>query len=154
MKQNPKNETLRENLSAGKLAKEGFLGKDDRSPEQIVADDAVALADVNLSAQEVADAMRALTRLGLEGMGQEVDTRDFKLLVEEYMGYMPCPFRDNRRAAKRNTRATSKASGETMTWTDMGIHLIHAHGFFQGIGSPYRLEPLALAAFLQLIKAE
>jgi hypothetical protein len=36
----------------------------------------------------------------------------------------------------------------------MGIHLIHAHGFFQGKGSPYRSESLKLAAFLQLIKAE
>lgn len=154
MKQNPKNEALRENLKAGKLAREGFLGEDTRQLEQIVADDAAMLAGVDLSAQDVGDAMRALTRLGLEGQGAEVESRDFRILVEEYMGFMPCPFRDGRRAAKRNTRATLKASGETMAWTDMGIHLIQAHGFFQGKGSPYRLEPLALAAFLQLVKAE
>jgi hypothetical protein len=154
MKQNPKDEALRENLEAGKLSKEGFLGDDDRQIEQIVEDDAIQLAEVNLNAQEVADAMRALTRLGLEGQGQEVNTKEFKLVVEEYMGYMSCPYRDNRRAAKRSTRATLKSSGETMTWTDMGIHLIQAHGFFQGKGSPYRLEPLKLAAFLQLIKGD
>ena len=154
MKQNPKNEALRENLKAGKLAREGFLGEDTRQLEQIVADDAAMLAGVDLSAQDVGDAMRALTRLGLEGQGAEVESRDFRILVEEYMGFMPCPLRDGRRAAKRNTRATLKVSGETMAWTDMGIHLIQAHGFFQGKGSPYRLEPLALAAFLQLVKAE
>ena len=154
MKQNPKNEALRENLAAGKLAKEGFLGEDDRPPEQIVADDAATLSEVNLSAQDLADAMRTLTRLGLEGQGVEVDTKDYTLLVEDYMGSMTCPFRDGRRAAKRNTRATLKSNGETLTWTDMGVHLIQAHGFFQGKGSAYRLEPLALAAFLRLIKAE
>jgi hypothetical protein len=41
-----------------------------------------------------------------------------------------------------------------MTWTDRGIHLIQAHGLFQGKDSPYRREPLKLAALLQLIKGD
>ena len=46
--------------------------------------------------------------------------------------------------------ATRKSTGRAMMWTDLGIHLIQKHGFFQGKGSPYRLEPLELAAFLGL----
>ena len=63
------------------------------------------------------------------------------------MGRISCPFRDHR-AAKRNTLARDRA-GRQMAWTDLSVHLIGAHGFFQGSGSPYRLEPGALAEFLK-----
>ncbi|NLG57091.1 MAG: hypothetical protein GX540_01635, partial [Clostridiales bacterium] len=70
--------------------------------------------------------------------------------TEEYMGWLGCPFKDARRAAKRNTRVTDKATGQQMRWSDLSIHLIEEHAFFQGKGSPFRLEPEALAAFLRL----
>ncbi|MHC1786807.1 MAG: hypothetical protein AB9880_07085 [Christensenellales bacterium] len=152
MKQNPKNEQTRANLQAGKLAKEGFLGGDTRAVEEIIASDAASLQGRGLNPQDLAAAMLSLTRLGLAGMGSWVDTKDYTVKVEEFMGFMPCPFRDGRRAAKRNTEARSKATGKTLTWTDMGLHLIQAHGFFQGEGSAYRLDPLELADFLGLGK--
>ncbi len=37
-----------------------------------------------------------------------------------------------------------------MRWTDLSIHLIETHAFFQGKGSAFRLEPAELAAFLKL----
>lgn len=154
MKQNPKQEQTRANLHASKLAKEGFLGDDTRPLEDILAADALTLERLGLTAGQLAEAMRALTALGLKGMGAPIDTRDFTLTVEEYMGKMACPFRDGRRAAKRNTLAVRKDSGESMAWTDVSIHLIEAHGFFQGEGSTYRLEPEALARFLGLEPSE
>lgn len=150
MKQNPKEKALRDNLEAGKLAKEGFLGDDPRPVDEIVATDLAELGALNLTQQQVAGRMRELTKKGLEGMGGPVEFGGYTLVVEDYMGWMGCPFRDHRRAAKRITRATAAKGGRQMVWSDMSTHLIEHHGFFQGLGSPYRLEPVELADFLGL----
>ena len=151
MKQNPKEQAILENLEGGRLSKEGFLGDDTRPPQDIIREDLAELEAAGLKPEQLAARMRALTKLGLEGMGAPVEREGYVLTVEDYMGWMSCPFRDNRRAAKRITHAQHTAGGQAFTWSDMSIHLIDAHGFFQGIGSPYRLEPVALAQFLELI---
>lgn len=154
MKRNPEQDKRRANLEASKLAKEGFLGDDPRALEVIVAADRDALSSLDLTAEDLAGAMRALTALGLKGLGSPIDTKDYVVTVEEYMGSMPCPFRDGKRAAKRNTTAQNKKSGKTLSWTDTSIHLIESHGFFQGQGSSYRLSPVELAEFLGLLPSD
>ena len=149
MKQNPKEQALRDNLAAGALTKEGFLGEDTRSLEAIILDDMNELSARGLTCDQLAAAMRELTKQGLEGMGAPVEHNGYLVVVEDYMGWIGCPFRDNRRAAKRVTRATDQKTGKEMTWTDLALHIITAHGFFQGVGSPYRLEPMQLADFLR-----
>lgn len=150
MKENPKNEQYRDTMEEGELVKDGFLGEDERPVDEIVAADQALLAGAGFTAERIGAAMRALTRQGMAGMGEEVDAGEYLVKSEEYMGLIGCPFKDNHRAAKRNTTATRKSTGRAMMWTDLGIHLIQKHGFFQGKGSPYRLEPLELAAFLGL----
>lgn len=152
MKQNPKQEQLRENLKASKLAKEGFLGEDTRPLQQIIEDDLQELEAMGLTAEQLAGRMEELTALGLQGQGVPVEAEGYSLQVEEFMGRMPCPFRDGKRLAKRNTSATRLKDGAQLMWTDVGVHLIGRHGFFQGLGSPYRLEPVELARFLNLQK--
>lgn len=148
MKQNPKDIPVQESLRAGILARDGFLGDDARHFPQIIQEDMEALAALGTTAAEVADAMERLTKEGLAAVGVPVQAGAFRVLVEEYMGKIPCPFRDHR-AAKRNTDVTD-AAGRSFAWSDLCIHLIRVHGFFQGIGSPFRLEPVALAEFLGL----
>ncbi len=150
MKQNPKDLLMRMDMAAGRLIKEGFLGEDDRPLTDIISEDLDVLAGLGVSQVELARAMRALTRRGMEGMGEMVDTGDYLVTTEEFMGWLGCPFKDGRRAAKRNTLVQDKASGKQMRWTDLSIHLIETHAFFQGKGSAFRLEPAELAAFLKL----
>ena len=37
-----------------------------------------------------------------------------------------------------------------ITFSDLNIHLIAAHGFYEGKGSPFRLEPVELAQVLEI----
>jgi hypothetical protein len=37
--------------------------------------------------------------------------------------------------------------GRTISWTDLNIHMIEAHGFFEGKGSFFRIEPIELQRF-------
>ena len=147
MKENPKNIPVVESLRAGILARDGFMGEDTRPFTEIILDDAAVLAGFGLNAVDIADKMARLTKAGLDAAGTTVRAGDYEVLVEEYMGKFGCPFRDHR-APKRNTVVTDKA-GRQLSWSDLSIHLIKAHGFFQGKGSPYRLEPAALVEFLR-----
>ncbi len=148
MKQNPQLDEIRAELHGARLSREGFMGEDSRPFETIISDDALALSFIDVSPQSLADKMEELTRKGLEGRGQSIPVGEYLVGVEEYMGQFNCPFRDAR-LPKRNTVAVDK-KGRTFVWSDLSIHLIRAHGFFQGEGSPYRLSPVALARFLGL----
>ncbi|NLC31931.1 MAG: hypothetical protein GX781_01365 [Clostridiales bacterium] len=149
MKENPRDEMLQRDMREGRLSKDGFLGDDDRDIQEIISDDEAVLATVGITAAKIADTMRALTQEGLKGMGEECPVGDYMIKVEEYMGFMGCPFKDGFRQAKRNTTIRNQ-NGKTMIWTDVNIHLIGAHGFFQGKGAEYRLEPMELIEFLEL----
>ena len=149
MKENPRDEMLKRDMRAGRLTRDGFLGDDERAIEEIILADAAILADIGVTSARLADTMRAMTQKGLEGMGEECPVDNYLVKVEDYMGFMGCPFKDGHRSAKRNT-TVCRANGETITWTDLSIHLIGAHGFFQGQGTKYRLEPMELVNFLNL----
>ena len=41
-------------------------------------------------------------------------------------------------------------SGKTLTFTGLQIHLVEAHGFYEGRGSRYRLDPARLKEVLEL----
>ena len=145
MKENPIDSKVRQDMQ------ERFLGSDTRLIAQIIESDEAELRAAGLGADELARAMRRLTEKGMESLGDEVQADGFMVRVEEYMGQIGCPFKHAVREAKRNTTAVDPR-GKVMTWTDMSIHLIERHGFFQGEGSDYRLEPLELAEFLGLLK--
>ena len=145
MKENPIDSKVRQDM------RESFLGRDTRTIAQIIESDEAELRAAGLGADELARAMRRLTEKGMESLGDEVQADGFMVRVEEYMGQIGCPFKHAVREAKRNTTAVDP-QGRVMAWTDMSIHLIERHGFFQGEGSDYRLEPLELAEFLGLLK--
>ena len=145
MKENPIDSKVRQDMQ------ERFLGSDTRLIAQIIESDEAELRAAGLGADELARAMRRLTEKGMESLGDEVQADGFMVRVEEYMGQIGCPFKHGVSEAKRNTTAVDPR-GRVMTWTDMSIHLIERHGFFQGEGSDYRLEPLELADFLGLLK--
>ena len=145
MKENPRNIPVVESLRAGILSRDGFMGEDTRPFTDIILDDAAALAALGTNAVELAQKMTNLTKLGQDTPGITVTHKGYAITVEEYMGKIGCPFRDHR-APKRNTTVVGP-KGQEMSWTDLNVHLIRAHGFFQGQGAPYRLEPMDLADF-------
>ncbi len=59
----------------------------------IISEDLDALAGLGVSQVELARAMRALTRRGMEGMGEMVDTGDYLVTTESSCGWLG-PFKD------------------------------------------------------------
>ncbi|NLC85267.1 MAG: hypothetical protein GX749_09360 [Ruminococcaceae bacterium] len=151
MKDDPEFRTIRQNMLPGKFSAEGFLGDDDRSLVDILRDDQAVVERLGLTHVIIAQKMKYLTRQGKAGLEKPIVVDDaYEVVVEEFMGRIPCPYRDSWGTYKRNTTVKRLRDGKVLIWSDMGIHLIADHGFYQGLGSPFRIDPEELAEFLGL----
>ncbi|MCF7954260.1 MAG: hypothetical protein K9M75_00520, partial [Phycisphaerae bacterium] len=68
--------------------------------------------------------------------------------VDEAKGRIVCPWPHPASFYKRLTTITDAESGEQITWSDLNIHMIAEHGFFEGRGSEMRVEPEKLIRLL------
>jgi len=153
MKQRPELQAIQANMLPGKFSADGFLGEDDRSLADILLEDQKAVDRLGLTHEAIAARMCALTEQGKSGLGKPITIDNaYEVVVEDYMGRIPCPFRDNRGNDKRSTTVRRLSDGKVLGWTDLSIHMIDQHGFYEGRGSAYRLEPAELADFLGLTK--
>lgn len=150
MKKTPRLQTLTDLLGSSQLVSGGFLGTDTRELDEMIAADAAVLVEAGCTAIEIADRMQEITDAAIRGLGTEVEIPGGqRAFIDEVKGVMICPWPDDDfRCAKRVTTLQDSTTGESIHWTDLNIHLIREHGFFEGKGSPFRLEPLQLARLL------
>jgi hypothetical protein len=93
--------------------------------------------------------MRTLTNTARAALGNWVEAEGkYRLRSEEWKGMLICPWPHPGRFEKRLTACRRLDTGEEIVWSDLNIHLIEAHGFFEGKGSPFRLEPETLVRIL------
>ena len=62
------------------------------------------------------------------------------------MGLLPCPFGDGGHE-KGEVHVRDAVPGEEIVFTPLGAHMIGTHGFFEGVGSRYRIGPQKLCRF-------
>jgi hypothetical protein len=153
MKQTVDMQTIQDKMQPGKLTAEGFLGSDTRNLQDILLADQETMNRLGLTHVEIADRMQAITDVGKRMTEALLPLAEgFAVQVDEYMGAIPCPFGDHHNADKRNTLVKNLKTGAAVHWTDLSIHMIRAHGFYEGIGSYFRLDPTYLADFLPILK--
>ncbi|MDO9542126.1 MAG: hypothetical protein Q7J98_07370, partial [Kiritimatiellia bacterium] len=71
-------------------------------------------------------------------------------LCEISRGLLPCPFGEPGRHRKAIVIVRNLRLRKEITFSDLNIHLIAAHGFYEGKGAPSRLDPLDLAQVLEV----
>ena len=127
----------------------GFMGCDSRSVDEIIDADVFEVAKFGYTTQQLSARMQKITDAAKRGLGiwVEVDARH-QAKVEEARGSIACPWPHLRRFVKRVTTVKHPDSGQTICWTDLNIHLIAEHGFFEGRGSVFRIEPGQLAKII------
>lgn len=142
MKQTPKEERIARRMQPGVLTLNGFLGSDTRHYHEIIADDEKRLAALGKSPEEIAERMQYFTDISWDSFegGIEVDGK-YIVETEVVRGKLPCPFAHAGIYRKAVTILTNKQTGKTLRWSSLNLHLIKEHHFFEGIGSPFRLEP-------------
>jgi len=151
MKETPKDNALKDRLSASKFSSEGFLGTDHRPVEEIISDDERTLDRLGISKDQALSALRNAFDSARGVFGAEVDIRPgVTAISHESMGRIPSPFQGDGVFEKGDVVVTQTHTGEQMVITSLGLALIEKHGFFQGHNSRYRLDPERVAALLGL----
>jgi hypothetical protein len=142
MKQSREMEKLESMLRSSQLVAGGFLGDDSRNVSEVIEADRLALEKAGVTAGEVAKQMRKITDVAKKELGRRVMVGDkLQAWVEEAKGVLVCPWPHSGGFAKRITMVRDVETGESVTWSDLNIHLIEEHSFFEGKGSALRLCP-------------
>lgn len=145
MKQPPEDKKLEEILRSSKIVAAGFMGDDIRTVEEIINADAVTLRELGKTCKQVAERMQILTDAGQKGLGTAIIIgKNLEVSVNDNRGQIVCPWPHPGRYFKTATTARRLDTAKSVQWSDLSIHFIAEHGFLQGIGSAFRLEPKQL----------
>jgi len=145
MKRLPEERRLEYLLRSSTIVADGFLGTDSRSHEEIIEADVSALARLGCTPEQVADRMEELTALAIPQLGNPIRVGDWlEVASEDYKGRIVCPWPHPVGVDKRITTARRLDTGEWVRWSDLNTHMIAEHGFFEGKGSAFRIEPAVL----------
>ncbi len=151
MKKSKALDALDQSLRQANTTGTGFLGTDERPLKSILQDDDHAVRKLGLTHADIAQKMVALRRAGWDGLGEPVAVPPhLEVCVDAARGTIPCPFGDQDAIAKVNTTVRNLASGERVVFSDLNIHLIAAHGFYEGRGAQFRLDPEQLRDALEI----
>ena len=152
MKKAPSESRLLERLGRSKLSAEGFLGSDPRQLEEIVADDYRTCKEMGTTPPAIADALDRIFDAAESRFGVPVEiSATVSAAHLDSKGSIASPFPGEGTFDKGELIITNNTTNETFRVTRLSIHLIRAHGFFQGTGSKYRIDPEHIASTLGLI---
>ncbi len=151
MKQTPEYDLIQQQMQPGVITLEGFLGTDTRNLIDIIAQDDVTVRQLHMSHQDIAEKMQYFRDAGLDGLGEFLKISDhFEVRVDSVRGKLPSPFGGRGMYEKVNTTVRNLVLNKEITYTDLHIHFIKDHGFYEGIGSAYRIEPASLVEILEV----
>lgn len=150
MKPAPAEQRIVDRMAPGALCRDGFLGGDGRPLGEILATDRAAVERLGLTHERIAQRLQEILRAAIAGLGTAVAVGEhLTAQCGESMGRLACPWGGCGVFAKGEVELRD-ADGRTVRFTPLSVHLIARHGFYQGRGSRYRLEPAGLAAMLDL----
>lgn len=153
MKRTPEEDRLVRNLSASRFSAEGFLGTDERPVDEIIAADARTLEEAGVTQDQVHKALADAYEKARSVFGAEVEVaRNVTAVYHESMGRIPSPFVGDGVFEKGEADLEDQQTGDHLVVTRLGLALVEKHGFFEGRGSRYRIEPTTVVRMFGLGK--
>ncbi|WP_051617096.1 hypothetical protein [Desulfonatronovibrio hydrogenovorans] len=148
MKRAPQEQSTLECLESSRFSAPGFLGNDPREIEEIISADARTLASHELDRETLAGKLESIYLEAGRKLGAPVEIAPgISAAYLECRGRIPSPFPGEGTFAKSPVKVTFMDGGFFYI-TPLSIHLIRRHGFFQGKGSPFRIDPEIVAHIL------
>ena len=146
MKRAPQETKVIQNLAPSKFSGVGFMGNDSRDVEEVISADARTLERLGTDSLSVAGKLQIIFDLASAELGDELKLSEN--LTVQYLacrGRIPSPFPGEGSFEKNMVLVQSDDKSIHFYITPLSIHLIKKHGFFQGRGSPFRIEPEIIA---------
>ena len=151
MKQSPQLNLVQQRMQPGVIARDGFLGSDRRSLVEMLEEDDNSVRSLGLTHAQIAERMDYFMRIGRRGLGTSVVVDDgFEVRVEDVRGVLPCPWAHSGTYGKTNVSLKNLKTGDELFWTALQVHMIGKHGFYEGRGSPFRIDPAEAKRALDL----
>lgn len=151
MKQTVQLKNIQEKMQPGVITRDGFLGTDRRNLVDILVEDDAAVKRMDLDHQAIALRMIELRDAGMRGLGDFISVDPhYEVRVDSARGKLPCPFGDPGVFPKTNTTVRNLSLDREIVYTDLNIHMILVHGFYEGRGAAFRLDPSALVEILDI----
>jgi hypothetical protein len=142
MKKTPDMEKLESVLRSSRIVADGFMGRDSRDVDEVTRADTHVVEHLGYSLEQVAARMQQITDIAKKALGVSVEIdAGLSAYADEAKGRIVCPWPHPASFDKRLTTVTDADSGQVITWSDLHIHMIAEHGFFEGRGSKMRIEP-------------
>ncbi len=150
MKQTTEMDKIQHNMRPGGITLKGLLGTDSRKLLDILIDDDAEVQRIGTTHEAIAERMQTLRDQGMRGLGTCITVEDhFEVRVDNIRGKLPCPFEDGI-FEKTFIQVKNTRNNREITYTDLHIHMIKTHGFYEGKGSSFRLDPHALVEILEI----
>ena len=147
MKRSLQMQKLDEMLRSSKLVAGGFMGGDSRSVNEIIDADKTEVERLGRTLEEIAQRMRQISDSAMTGLGTWITVDEKRrAMASQVKGALTCPWPHTGRFDKTVTTVEFIDSGRVVRWSDLNIHLIEEHGFFEGKGATFRLDPEELTA--------
>jgi hypothetical protein len=152
MKQTPDMDRIQAEMRPGAITQSGFLGTDRRKLADILIADEAAVMRLGLTHEAIASRLRELRAFAVKGLGLAVQAPPhFEVRLDGARGKLPCPFGHPGLYEKNFMLIRNLRLNEEILITDLNIHLIERHGFYEGEGSLYHVSPERLARVLELM---
>lgn len=149
MKESPGERRIAERMAPGVLSREGFMGTDRRPLSEIIDADFAEVTRLGTTHEALALELGRVLDAAVAAMGAAVTLGANRTArYRDAMGRMPCPFGGCGVFPKGEVELSDPDTGETIRFTPLSVHMVAEHGFYQGRGSPYRLDPAALVRLL------
>ena len=151
MKQSKQMDLAQEQMQPGVITQAGMLGNDERNLIDIIEYDDAVVKRLGLTHKKIAAKLIAIREKGKAQLGlASMISEKLEARVNCARGTLPCPFHHKGLMQKTYVVIKNVESGKEITFTDLNIHMIEEHGFYEGYGSPYRLDPELLVRELDI----
>ncbi|MCF7912135.1 MAG: hypothetical protein K9M99_06385 [Candidatus Cloacimonetes bacterium] len=142
MKQTPDEKKIQEKMQPGSITLEGFLGNDNRHYHEIIEEDLHLLNNLGITKEQIADKLQDITDQAFESY-DGIITLENGAIVEyvSVRGKVVSPFSGQKPSPKGFVKYYDPQRKISISWCPLNIQMIREFGFFEGKGSPNRLDP-------------
>ena len=150
MKLGPDQQAILDRMAPAALCQEGFLGADTRSLAEIICTDQAAVEAMGTTGEDLAQRLGAIVTAAMAAQGRTIQVHPhLAATYHEVMGRIPSPWPGEGVFAKGHAELLDQRTGLKADISPLSVHMIAAHGFFQGRGSRYRIEPNQIIRMLR-----
>ena len=137
----------------------GFLGKDEKLLDVLAMDNAYVVDKLGLTHQDLARALHVAAAIGYadrfndKGVTFRYHGHDYHVKMICYKGAQLSPFLD-KTLTTCDAIVENRTTGKKMKYSPLVPHMIERYGFYEGKGTPYRIEPAEVLELFPYLKAK